>query len=96
MKVEAKIYGSEYLISGSDSKEYILELTDYVDQKMRELAAMSPGISVQKLAVLSAVNIADELFQEKNNKTHSIDRKVEEKTKKLISLLEEGIVGDSF
>ncbi|MCC6275235.1 MAG: cell division protein ZapA [Leptospiraceae bacterium] len=96
VKVEARIYGSEYIISGSDSRDYILELTAYVDRKMRELAELSPSLSAQKLAVLSAVNIADELFQEKNNKVHSIDSKVEEKTKKLISLLEEGLIGDSF
>lgn len=62
-KVSVKIYGQEYVISGEKSREQIIKVAAYVDNKMHEIAGAAPSCSVGDLAVLSAVNIADEKFE---------------------------------
>lgn len=61
-KVTVKIYGQEYVISGEMSREHIMRVADYVDAKMHEIATAMPAGNVSSLAVLSAVNAADDYF----------------------------------
>lgn len=61
-KVTVKIYGQEYTIAGDTPREHIMKVADYVNTKMHEIARALPGGSVSSLAVLSAVNVADDYF----------------------------------
>jgi cell division protein ZapA len=61
-KVTVKIYGQEYTIAGDTPREHIMKVADYVSTKMHEIAKALPGGSVSSLAVLSAVNVADDYF----------------------------------
>ena len=61
-KVRVKIYGQEYVISGEQSREHIIKVADYVDSKMRTVEKAVKSGQVSLLAVLSAVNVADEYF----------------------------------
>jgi len=63
--VSVKIMDSEYTISGSGNEEYTKEIAKYVDEKMRQIASKFPYPSSAKVAILAALNIADELFDEK-------------------------------
>lgn len=67
-RVTVRIYGQEYTIAGEMPREHIMRVADYVDSKMREIAEVMPMGSAVSLAVLSAVNAADEyLRREKEN-----------------------------
>jgi cell division protein ZapA len=57
--VRVEIFDQAYNLRGSDP-EYILKLADYVDSKMRAVAAATNTIDTVRLAVLAALNIADE------------------------------------
>ena len=61
-RVTVRIYGQEYTISGEMSREHIMRVADYVDSKMQEIAKMLPTATTVSLAVLSAVNAADDYF----------------------------------
>ena len=61
-KVTVKIYGQEYTIAGDTPREHIMKVADYVNTKMHEIARALPAGSVSSLAVLSAVNVADDFF----------------------------------
>ncbi len=61
-RVTVKIYGQEYTIAGDTPREHIMRVADYVNTKMHEIAKVLPGASVSSLAVLSAVNVADDYF----------------------------------
>jgi cell division protein ZapA len=61
------IFGSEYKIKGADP-EYIGEVAKYVDSKMRELDRRLSSGSPAKIAILTSLNIADELFRERMEK----------------------------
>lgn len=61
-KVKVKIYGQEYTIAGNSPREHIIKVADYVDNRMHDIAKALPTGSTSSLAVLSAVNMADDYF----------------------------------
>lgn len=73
------IFGSEYKIRGADP-DYIQVVAAYVDGKMRELEQRLPAGSPTKLAILTSLNIADELFREREERTRR-DTELRERTK---------------
>jgi len=62
--IEIEIYGQKYKIrvKGEEDEKYISHLTSHVDQKMHEVAVKSKSSDMFKVAVLAALNIADEYF----------------------------------
>lgn len=64
-RVTVKIANQEYRIVGEEKKEYLLQLASYVDEEMDSILKQNPKINHAGCAVLSAINIADRLFQER-------------------------------
>lgn len=60
MKIE--IFDQFYNINSDQGPEYLQQLGDYVDSKMRTVSAAARTVDSLKVAVLVALNIADELF----------------------------------
>ena len=62
--IEIEIYGRLYKIrvKGDEDEKTISQLTSFVDQKMQEIAVKSKSNDPLKIAVLAALNIADEYF----------------------------------
>jgi len=58
--VRVEIFDQSYHLRGSDP-QYISELAAYVDTKMRVIAQQAATVDSLRLAVLAALNIADEL-----------------------------------
>ena len=61
--VTVEIHGQQYPIRSSLDPAEVAELAAYVDEKMRLAARESPAGDTLKLAVLAALNIADEYFR---------------------------------
>lgn len=59
-RATVEIYGKTYTIVGPSSPEWIRDVAQLVDDKMREISQRHPHLDVVKIAVLSAVNLADE------------------------------------
>jgi cell division protein ZapA len=62
---QVEIFGEEYSVRGSDENGYLQELASLVDRKMREVAGQVKG-DTARIAILAALNLADELFQIQN------------------------------
>lgn len=58
---KVQIFGQTYSIQGDLDEAYVQKLAAYVDQKMRVIAEMTPIVDTQKVAILAALAIADEL-----------------------------------
>ena len=58
--VSVEIYGQSYRLSGEDAK-YIRHLAEMVDARMRAVAAQGHTADSLRVAVLAALNLADEL-----------------------------------
>ena len=61
--IRVNIYGREYSIRGDGDPGYIAEIAHFVDMKMRQMTDNITMASTAKVAILTALNIADELFQ---------------------------------
>ena len=57
--VRVEIYDQAYNLRGTDA-DYILKLAAFVDTKMRSVAEQTSTVDSLRLAVLAALNIADE------------------------------------
>lgn len=57
------INGVEYNLRGKEDERYLSDVAAYVDTKIREISGSNKKLSTSSAAVLTAVNIADELFK---------------------------------
>ena len=88
--VQVDIFGSPYTIKkGSEDSDYIVRVAAYVDGKMREINEKLPVASVAKVAVLTSLNLADELFKERENhqKNELVHDRLAKGSKRLAALL---------
>ena len=60
---DVEIFGSVYKVRGAEDPEYLQELAEIVDGKMHEIAGQVKTVDMAKIAILAALNLADELFQ---------------------------------
>jgi len=58
--VQVEIYGQSYNLRGEGDSAYLQELAAYVDRRMREVAEATATVDSLKVAILAALNIADE------------------------------------
>lgn len=88
--VKVEICGSEYRIRGDADPECIQEIAHYVDSKMREVTSETSLGSTLKVAILAALNIAGELFREREDRNRllaQVQERAEELTRSLDSEL---------
>ncbi len=62
--VKIRLFGTEYDIASAVDVDYVQRIGRYVDEKMHEIAKSLSLRSVSTIAVLTAVNLADELRRE--------------------------------
>ena len=72
--IQVEIFGRVYKVRGDEDQGYIEELARYVDSKMQTIAETSGTIDSLKVAILAALNIADELFKIQNERERSEER----------------------
>ncbi len=88
--VDVEIFGSVYHVRGEQNPEYLRKLAKVVDGKMRDISRHVPVVDSGKIAILAALNLADELLQCNN---HQEGERVEmmEKVEELTGLLTEAL-----
>ena len=82
-RVTIDILGHHYAIKTDGDEHYVKRIADYVNAKTREIMEGSQTVSTVDLFIKVAVNIADELLQERATR-ETLYRSVEEETRKLI------------
>ena len=65
-------------------------LARYVDGKMREITKQTSTISSAKVAILTALNLADEIFQLRKEQT-KLDNDLVKRSKNLIEIIDRGL-----
>ncbi|MEP6708324.1 MAG: cell division protein ZapA, partial [Pyrinomonadaceae bacterium] len=64
--IRVEIYNQTYNIRSDGDSDYISELAEYVDSRMREISSGTLTVDSLKVAILAALYIADELHRLKN------------------------------
>lgn len=92
--MEVTIFGQTLKIRGDADPDLTLKLAEYVDRKMREAVPATMSLAnvlyherLARVAILAALNIAEELFQLRADK-ETEKNLIEEKAGMLLSLLE--------
>ncbi len=90
--VRVTIYGQEYTIKAKADPNYITSVASYVNDKMEEidnsLHTVQPPV---RIAILTAMNITDELFSCRRHKEEILNN-VEEKAGFLIDIIDEHLL----
>jgi len=86
---EVEIFGQTYNVRGEGDPNYLTELARFVDARMREVAAEVATVDPMKIAILAALNIADEFsrYRKQNPKGIWIEKteEISERLNKVIS-----------
>jgi cell division protein ZapA len=89
MKIE--IYDQMYNVnSDGQSEEHLRELASYVDGKMREVAEATRMVDSVKVAVLAALNIADEMFAQRARQ-EAVEGPLRKRVEKCVALVEKAL-----
>ena len=76
---EVEIFGQTYNVRGEGDPNYLAELARFVDSRMREVAGQVATVDPMKIAILAALNIADEFSRYRKSR----DEKTEELAQRL-------------
>jgi cell division protein ZapA len=63
--LRVNIFGTDYPLKVNANLEYVQRIAEYVDQRMREVQVAKPNRPLHQIAILAALNIADELLQQR-------------------------------
>jgi len=83
-KVTVEIFNEEYVVRGEENPDYIDMLATYIDRRMKMIQKRNPNLSSTKIAVLTALNLADELNKLQEDYDELV-RKMEEEKKNRMS-----------
>ena len=61
--IRVEIYNQTYNIRSDGDTEYIIQLAEFVDSRMREISSGTLTVDSLKVAILAALHIADELHR---------------------------------
>ena len=90
--IHVEILGQQYPIRSQLDASYVSELASYVHQKMQAAADRSPAGDSVRVAVLAAVNIADEYFRCRDG--HDTDEgSVKRRTLEIEAMVDQAIAG---
>ena len=85
--IKVKIFGSEYPLRG-ESEEMTKKVAGYVDEKMQALSRAQKPVNKSNIAMLAALNIADEYHRLKESHEAILNR-LNQLSKKLSTMLTE-------
>ena len=85
--VTVEIAGQRYPIRSGLDERYVAELAAYVDQKMRAAVASAPESDMLGVAILVALNIADDFFRARQQQS-SVDGELNQRALQLEQLVD--------
>jgi len=88
--VKVQIFGQVFPIQGDLDEAYMQKLAEYVDEKMHAIVAMTPTVDTQKVAILAALAIADELHTARKERGER-EELLKEQAERCLTLVERAL-----
>ena len=85
--MEVNIFGHDYTVKTDADSEYIQKIANYVDEKMGEIMRNTKTVSTLNVAILAALNIADDFFKEVQKREELITE-VEHRSEELVKTID--------
>ena len=87
--VSATILGKEYVLRAGDDTGYVQQVAKFVKERTEEMKNMAPSITPVEIAVLTAINIADELLKIRHSAVTDDDvKEARDRIRTLIKMLD--------
>jgi cell division protein ZapA len=87
---KVQIFGQMFPIQGDLDEAYVQKLAEYVDEKMRAIVEMTPTVDTQKVAILAALAIADELHTARKERGER-EELLKEQAERCLTLVERAL-----
>lgn len=88
------IYNQTYSLRSDHDPEYIHQLAAHVDQRMNEIARATMTVDSLRVAILAALQIADELYQTRREMKET-EEEIAERSAKYAELLDQFLRSDT-
>jgi cell division protein ZapA len=85
--VSVQIAGVRYSLKTDEDERWVKSIAAFVDGKMREVQKSTRTVDTQSAAVLTALQVAEELFAERRD-TRELRKSIREKSQSLLDYLE--------
>jgi cell division protein ZapA len=85
--VEITIANAQYTIKTDADEAYIQSIARFVNSKIDEIQNKTRSVSTLNVVILAALNIADDLFREKE-KNERYSREIGDRSKNLVGVIE--------
>ena len=87
--LEVKILGQRYKVRSDEGEEYIQRLAEYVNEQLAEVQKGSRTVATHNVAILTAFNIADNLFKLREEEKR-LTKEVKERIRRILKLIRTG------
>ncbi len=84
---EVAIMGQKFMVKSDSNEDYVRRIADFVNEKIVEVMETTNSVASLNVAILAAMNIADEFFKYQNDREQKIGT-VEKKVQDLIELID--------
>ena len=85
--IEVTIMGQKFLVKSESNEDYVAKVAGYVDGKVNEVLNNTKAVASMQVALLTAMNIADEFLKFRSEKADRLG-KVEKKIQDMIELID--------
>ena len=93
--VEIKVFGQTYAVKTDAEEDHIQEVARYVNEKIDEVLKKTRSVSTLNVAILTALNIADDLLKEKEKRMVLL-REIEKKSEDLAEKIDLRLGGEDL
>lgn len=85
--LELELFGQRLTVVSDSDPELVREVVDFVNQRMERIREGAPRAGADQVALLAALNIAEELFEERR-KREALRRTVRERSRTLLGAID--------
>ena len=86
-QIEISVMGQKFMVRADTDDDYVQKVASYVNEKMQDIIRSTKSVASLNVAILAAMNIADELFKNRANSSKS-QKIVEQKIQDMIELID--------
>jgi cell division protein ZapA len=91
---EVKILGQRYKVRSDEGEDYIQELASFVNDQIADVQKSSKSVATHNVAILAALNIADDLFKLRDQDAQ-FQKEVKERIRRILKLISSGQTDES-
>ena len=88
--IRVEILGREYTVKSDEGEERVKDIADYVNRKIKEVAESGQTVSTLNLAILAALNIANDYFKAVEGQKNFL-QSIENRSGRLIAMIDSKI-----